>query len=222
MIEIKNLHLEQGDFVIENINLTIPQGEYCVLMGASGSGKTTVMESVCGLRHGYDGQILVAGKDVTKLPPAERRVAYVPQDGALFPTMTVGQQIAFPQILHKADPQTIDKTVEELAEQLNIKHLLDRYPKKLSGGEKQRVAIARALAMDPLALCFDEPLSALDEELHHEVCILLKKTVKDRNLTCLHITHSRREALAIADTAYRIDKGQISAFDLEQPQRGDL
>ena len=216
MISIHSLHLEQGDFLIENISLEIAQGEYCVLMGASGSGKTTVMESICGLRHGYSGKILVAGIDVTTLPPAQRRIAYVPQDGALFPTMTVGEQIAFPQSLHKIPKNIINKTVEELAEQLNITQLLDRYPKKLSGGEKQRVALARALAMDPLAICLDEPLSALDEELHHEICLLLKRIVKERNLTCLHITHSRREALAIADTAYKIDKGQISPFDLSQ------
>ena len=214
MIEVKNLHLEQGDFIIEKIDLKIEQGQYCVLMGASGSGKTTLMEVICGLRHGYEGKVFVADNDVTHLPPADRRVAYVPQDGALFPTMTVGEQIAFPQILHGANPTTIDQKVEELARQLNIFHLLDRYPKKLSGGEKQRVAIARALAMDPLALCFDEPLSALDEELHHELCLLLKKTVEERKLTCLHITHNKREALAIADVAYHIEAGEVSNFDL--------
>ena len=214
MIKIENLSIKQGDFELKDIDLTINEGEYCVLMGASGSGKTTIMEVVLGLRDIQQGTVIIGNQNVTNLVPAMRRVGYVPQDGALFPTMKVGDQIAFPQVVQKKTPEEITKNVKELAEQLNIGHLLERMPGLLSGGEKQRVALARALAMNPVALCFDEPLSALDEELHEEVCDLLKKTVEGRKLTCLHITHSRKEALAVADVAYKIYNGRISQFDL--------
>jgi len=215
MLKISDLCIEQGSFTLDSINLEIVNGEYCVLMGASGCGKTTIMESVCGLRLIKSGKIEVDGINVSDLVPAERKIAYVPQDGALFPTMNVGQQIAFPALMQKKDSATINELVKNLSESLNISHLLDRSPDFLSGGEKQRVALARALAMDPKVLCFDEPLSALDEELHEEICTLLKNTVKNRNLPCLHITHSRKEAISMADKAYKLYNGKMERIDLE-------
>ena len=214
MIKVNDLNLEQGDFVLSSISLTIQQAQYCVLMGHSGSGKTSLMEAICGLRSFKSGSIEIANRDVSNFPPAQRRIAYVPQDGALFPSMKVAEQIAFPQKIQKLPISKIANTVEKLAEQFSISHLLERLPNSLSGGEKQRVALARALAMEPQALCLDEPLSALDEDLHHELCMLLKTIVKERHLTCLHITHNRQEALNIADIAYKIENGKITKFEL--------
>ena len=219
MLKVSNLKITQGSFSLDLINLEIQDGEYCVLMGSSGCGKTTIMESVCGLRDIESGKIEVDGQDITDLVPGLRKVAYVPQDGALFPTMKVGQQIAFPALMQKRDPSEINELVKSISESLNIAHLLERSPEFLSGGEKQRVALARALAMEPKALCFDEPLSALDEELHEEICTLLKNTVKERNLPCLHITHSRKEAVAMADKAYKLYNGNIEKIDLESERR---
>ena len=214
MLKVSNLKITQGNFNIENISFEIPDAQYCVLMGSSGCGKTTIMEAVCGLRPVSEGSIVVDDKDVTNLIPSLRKIAYVPQDGALFPTMTVGQQIAFPASLQKMPDNEINSLVKDLAASLNITHLLERYPNFLSGGEKQRVALARALAMKPKVLCFDEPLSALDEELHHEICTILKETVKSRNLPCLHITHSFKEAASMADIVYKLYKGNIEKVDL--------
>ena len=214
MLKVTNLNIEQGNFKLNSINLEIKQGEYTVLMGPSGSGKTTIMESICGLRPILSGSIEIEGKEVSSFVPALRKVAYVPQDGALFPTMKVGQQIAFPALMQKKPASEINELVKSIAKSLNISELLDRTPAFLSGGEKQRVALARALAMAPKVLCFDEPLSALDEEIHEEICTLLKSTVEERNLPCLHITHSKKEALAMADSVYKLFKGNIERINL--------
>ena len=215
MIKISNLSVNQGQFSINDINLEISNGEYCVLMGQSGCGKTTLMEAICGLRQQSSGKIVIDGKDITSIAPALRKIGYVPQDGALFPTMTAKDQISFPLILQKKPQNEITETIDKLAKQLNIAPILDRLPENLSGGEKQRIALARALAVNPLVMCFDEPLSALDEELHTEMCELLKKTVKERHLPCLHITHNRKEALAIADTVYKFTDRGIKKLDLK-------
>ena len=214
MIKINNLQITQGDFTLNEVNLEILPGEYAILMGASGSGKTTIMEAICGLRDIQKGSIQIAKRDVTSLAPNLRCIGYVPQDNTLFPGMKIGDQIAFPQILKKIPAAQIRINVETLATQLNINHILERLPENLSGGEKQRATIARSLAMEPEALCFDEPLSALDEDLHQELSELLRSIVKERNLACLHITHSRREASAIADKTYRLDRGKIKLCDL--------
>ncbi len=209
MISVDNLCLTQGSFSLEAIHFDIPVNTYAVLMGGSGSGKTTIMETICGLRKISSGTIKVGGNDVSDLRPAERRIAYVPQDGALFPTLNVGEQIAFSLNVQKRPTEEVNKIVLELAEKLEIIPLLQRMPQLLSGGEIQRVALARALAMEPAALCLDEPLSALDEDLHDEICELLRTVVKERCLSVLHITHSKREAKTVADLLLRIEKGQI-------------
>ena len=130
--------------------------------------------------------------------------------------MKIGDQIAFSLSIQKRPKREINSTVNELAEQLEITHLLNRLPDFLSGGEKQRVALARAFAMKPVALCLDEPLSALDEDLHREICSLLENTVKKRELTCFHITHSRKEAMAVSDKTFRIENGLIQKILLKE------
>jgi molybdate/tungstate transport system ATP-binding protein len=144
------------------------------------------------------------------LPPAERGVGYVPQDRALFPTMLVREQLAFALVLRALGQAEIAVRVDELAELLGITGLLDRTPDKLSGGEAQRVALGRALAHAPAVLCLDEPLAALDEELHGEMCRLLERVHRETGVTVLHITHSPSEAKRLAGCHFRLADGKVT------------
>jgi len=209
MIALENIALRQGSFELRDIGLELAAGEYGVLMGGSGSGKTTLLEAICGLRKIATGRIILGERDVSQLPPAERGVGYVPQDRALFPTMLVREQLAFGLVLRALGQMQIDKRVNELAELLGITGLLDRMPDKLSGGEAQRVALGRALAHRPSVLCLDEPLAALDEELHGEMCRLLERVHRETGVTILHITHSPSEAKRLAGCHFRLADGQV-------------
>ena len=209
MIALENIALRQGSFELRDIGLEVAAGEYGVLMGGSGSGKTTLLEAICGLRKIASGRIILGERDVSQLPPAERGVGYVPQDRALFPTMLVREQLAFGLVLRALGQMQIDKRVNELAELLGITGLLDRMPDKLSGGEAQRVALGRALAHRPSVLCLDEPLAALDEELHGEMCRLLERVHRETGVTILHITHSPSEAKRLAGCHFRLVDGQV-------------
>lgn len=210
MIRVSRLSLKQGDFRLKDVNLKVPDGKYAALMGRSGCGKTTVLEVVCGLRAYDCGEIEVSGREVGHLKPAERGIGYVPQDRALFPTMRIRDQIAFSLVVRKWTSAEIGRRVDELAEMLEIQGLLDRMPAGLSGGESQRIALARALAFRPKALCLDEPLNALDEELHDEICDLLDEVHRQTKVTVLHITHSPSEARQLADVCFRMEGGKIA------------
>ncbi|MEQ1858990.1 MAG: ABC transporter ATP-binding protein [Chthoniobacteraceae bacterium] len=188
------------------MNLNIPSGSYAVLMGRTGCGKTTLLEIICGLRRPHSGRVIIGDRDVTHEPPAARGVGYVPQDGAMFPTMTVREQLGFALRLRR---QPCDEIVSRLADELGITALLDRLPQNLSGGERQRVALGRALAAKPRVLVLDEPLSALDEELRDDLAALLKRVQREHGVTALHITHSRAEAAQLADVIFRLDDGSI-------------
>lgn len=209
VIALQELCIRQGAFSLTNINVQISTGCYAVLMGRSGCGKTTLMEVICGLRKLSSGTIRLAGVDATHLRPGERSIGYVPQDGALFPTMTVGEQVGFALRVRRVPQSQIATRVEELAGLLGIEHLLDRTPQGLSGGETQRVAIGRALAARPSTLCLDEPLSALDDEARTEVVDLLKQLRRDMSVTTLHITHHRSEAETLADELFTLESGRI-------------
>jgi molybdate/tungstate transport system ATP-binding protein len=211
MISVQNLHITQGRFSLADISFHIPEGAYAVLTGKSGSGKTSLLEAICGLRPIQGGQIVLGDIDVTTMRPAERRIGYVPQDGALFPGTRVGEQLAFALIVRNHPADEITSRVEDLAQLLGITHLLDRYPDNLSGGEIQRVALGRTLALKPRVLCFDEPLCALDSDTHDEICDLLKTTIKKQQITTLHITHNRMEAETLADVIYTLKDGRISS-----------
>jgi len=136
MIRVQNLGITQGTFSLHDISFAVEEGQYAVLTGRSGSGKTTMLEAICGLRRIQTGRVLLGDVDVTRLRPAERRVGYVPQDGALFPNYRVGEQLAFALIVRRHAHQAINERVKDLAQMLKITHLLDRYPDNLSGGEK--------------------------------------------------------------------------------------
>jgi molybdate/tungstate transport system ATP-binding protein len=209
MIELSHVSWNAGEFFLEGVSCVIPKDAYTVIMGPTGCGKTTVLELICGLRRPTAGRIYVDGGDVTDVPPGQRGIGYVPQDGALFPTMSVRDQIGFALKIRRRSPDEIALTVDRLAEELGISHLLDRKPPGLSGGEKQRVALGRALALNPKVLLLDEPLSALDEDMRDDMVDLLKRTRREHSLTALHITHSSREAKQLADHIFRMKDGEL-------------
>jgi len=209
MIRFDAVSWHAGAFRLDAVSFTVPAGSYGVLMGRTGCGKTTLLEILCGLRQPTGGRVFIGERDVTDLPPGERGIGYVPQDGAMFPTMTVREQIGFALAIRKRPGAEITARVKELAEHLGVAHLLDRLPQNLSGGERQRVALGRALAAKPSVLLLDEPLSALDEELRDDLAALLKRLQRELNLTALHITHSRREAEQLADVRLRMEAGSV-------------
>jgi ABC-type sugar transport system ATPase subunit len=199
MIQLDQLRIRSGQFCLDHISLTIDTGQYAVLMGRTGCGKTTLLEAICGLRTLESGQILVNSLDVTKADPGDRKIGYVPQDLALFPTLTVRQHLEFALTIRRTAKHLVRQRTGQLAEQLSIGHLLDRLPAGLSGGEAQRVALGRALSFEPEVLLLDEPLSALDEETHAELVELLRGLKKSSSVTVLHVTHKRSEAQQLAD-----------------------
>lgn len=214
MIQVERLSVQAGRFGLRDIRLEVPAGGYAVLMGRTGSGKTTLLEAICGLKPVVAGRILVLGNEITDLPPRARGIGYVPQDRALFQTMTVRDHLAFaPEI--RGWPRTqVASRVDRLAGLLGIGHLLGRKPAGLSGGEAQRVALGRALAAEPKVLLLDEPLSALDDETREEMITLLKTVRQQTGVTTLHVTHHREEARKLATRLFVIDGGSIQEGDL--------
>ena len=215
MIRVSNLTVRAGAFAIERISFDVPPQAYAVLMGPTASGKTTILEAICGLRQIESGRIELCGIDVTDLKPAERGVGYVPQDAALFTTMTVREHLAFGLRIRRRPSVDIGARVAELAELLNLQDILDRGTVRLSGGERQRVALGRALAWRPKILCLDEPLSSLDESMRDEMYELLTRVKQHSHVTALHVTHSTSEAARLADVLLRLENGAVRAAPLE-------
>lgn len=208
MIAVEGLAVRQGPFTLADVSFAVPTGKYAVLTGRTGSGKTTLLEVIAGLRRPTAGRVLLRGRDVSELPPAARTLGYVPQDGAVFRTMTVRNNLAFGLTTRGA--ADIEARVGELASWLGLGAILDRKAVGLSGGEAQRVALGRALAFRPDVLLLDEPLSSLDEATHAELLELLSGLRKTGAVTVLHVTHSRAEADRVADVALRIDGGRVT------------
>ena len=211
MIQLKQVSLQSGIFRLNQISVQIPTGEYAVLTGKSGSGKTTLLEGLCGLRPLLDGEIWLHDQNASDWTPAERGIGFVPQDAALFESMTVREQIGFAMKLQHRSQEEILQRTTELAQQMNISDLLDRKPVGLSGGEQKRVALSRALSAEPKILCLDEPLSALDDETRCEIVELLK-TLKG-TYTVLHITHNRHEVEELADRCLLLEDGTLRTVD---------
>jgi ABC-type sugar transport system ATPase subunit len=209
MIRLEGIAWRAGSFQLDNVSLSIPTGQYAVLMGPTGCGKTTLLEIICGLRRQSAGRIFIGDREVTDEPPAARGIGYVPQDGAMFPTMKVGEQLGFALRVRRRPAGEIAERVDQLATELGITSLLGRLPQHLSGGERQRVALGHALAAQPRVLVLDEPLSAIDEELRDELVKLLRHVQRQRGVTFLHITHSRAEAGQLADLLFRLQDGQV-------------
>ncbi|XZE53787.1 ABC transporter ATP-binding protein [Planctomycetaceae bacterium SH139] len=204
MISISNVTVAAGSFSLSQLSFQVERGEYAVLMGKTGVGKTTILESICGLRKVREGRISIDNIEITKWPPADRNIGYVPQDLALFPNLSVRQNLEFAMKLRKQSSKSINDRVEEFANLLEIKHLLTRSTKGLSGGESQRVALGRALAFGPAVLLLDEPLSALDAATRKSAQVMLREINRRTKVTVLHVTHDPMEAEALADRQIRL------------------
>lgn len=209
MIRVEELTVEAGSFRIGELSFEIPSGAYGVLMGRTGSGKTTILEAICGLRRVRAGRIWLKAGEVSGLPPGRRDIGFVPQEGTLFGTKTVRQHLAFGPSIRKWGAAEIEQRVAELAASLGLERLLDRKPEGLSGGERQRVALGRALAARPGVLCLDEPLSALDDTSRTEVSEVIRRLAREHGLTALHITHNREEARLFADRLLVLENGKV-------------
>jgi len=193
---------------LEDFNVTFESGKFNAIVGFSGCGKSTLLRAIAGLTP-YEGTISFDGVDGENLLVAERNIAYVSQNYALYPHMTIFDNIAFPLKLLKASREEIIERVYEVAEKLEIKPLLSRKPRQLSGGQQQRVAIARALVKRPSICMFDEPLSNLDNEMRMEARYLIKKVVSSQDMTVLYVTHDFMEAMALSDYIYVINNKKI-------------
>ena len=209
MIRVRDLSLRVGSFALEGVSFTVATGRYAVLMGKTGSGKSTLLEVIAGLKSIAAGAVELLDRDVTRLKPAERGVGYVPQDLALFPTLTVREHLAFALTIRGWKRPDIERRVAELAELLGVGLLLDRWPQGLSGGEAQRTALGRALSFRPRVLLLDEPLSALDDETREEMYELLRTVHRETGVTALHVTHSLTEAKKLGDCILLLKDGKV-------------
>ncbi len=209
MIRVEGLELGLQGFRLRIDRLVIEQGEYLVLLGPSGVGKTLLVLSIAGLVEPQKGRIVIDGVDATRLPPEKRGIALVPQSYALFPHMSVRDNIAYGLKLRGVPEREREERVRRIAELLGIAHLLDRRPATLSGGEQQRVALARALVMKPRLLLLDEPLSALDPASRASALRLLRRLHRELGFTALHVTHSLAEALYLADRVAYMEDGVL-------------
>lgn len=216
MAEIRLEHVTKsfGDKVaVHDASLTIADREFLVLLGPSGCGKTTLLRAIAGLGMADSGRIAIGGRDVTYLPPGRRQISMVFQSYAIFPHMTVRDNIGFGLLMNKVDKAEISRRVNSAAELLHIEDLLDRRPSAMSGGQRQRVAVARALAMEAKVLLMDEPLSNLDALLRLEMRAELKRLLADVEATTVYVTHDQIEALSMGDRVAVMRDGEIQQCD---------
>jgi multiple sugar transport system ATP-binding protein len=198
--------------IIPDISLDIKDGEFVVFVGPSGCGKSTLLRLIAGLEDTTSGQILLDGEDMTKAPPARRGLAMVFQSYALYPHMSVRDNIAFPLKMAKAPKEVIDQKVEYAARTLNLSSYLDRRPRALSGGQRQRVAIGRAIVREPKAFLFDEPLSNLDAALRVNMRLEITELHQQLKTTMIYVTHDQVEAMTMADRIVVLNAGNVEQF----------
>ncbi|AKL97532.1 ABC transporter ATP-binding protein [Endomicrobium proavitum] len=209
-IVLKNVWKRYGDLdIVKNFNIEIPDKSFCILVGPSGCGKTTTLRMVSGLEEVSDGEIYIDGVKVNDIPPKNRDIAMVFQSYALYPHMTVYDNMAFGLKLRGFSKKEIQKRVNEAAEILGIGHLLDRRPKQLSGGQRQRVAVGRAIVRKPKVFLFDEPLSNLDAKLRGQMRTELKKIHAKLQSTMIYVTHDQTEAMTMGDRICVMKEGII-------------
>src|SRR5215208_492037 len=194
---------------VDNVALTIADQEFMVLLGPSGCGKTTLMRMIAGLEYPDAGRVVIGERDVTDLPPRKREIAMVFQSYAVFPHLTVFENIAFGLRMRKVPGPEVKHRVEQAAGLLQLDPYLGRYPAQLSGGQRQRVAVARAIVMEPKVLLMDEPLSNLDALLRLQFRAELKKLVRDVQATTVYVTHDQVEALSLGDRIAVMRQGSI-------------
>ena len=213
-IQIESVTKRFGDKVaVRDTSITIEDREFLVLLGPSGCGKTTLLRTIAGLGMADGGRITIDGRDVTYLPPGQRHISMVFQSYAIFPHMTVRDNIGFGLQMNKVDKADIKRRVDNAAELLHIEDLLDRRPSAMSGGQRQRVAVARALAMEAKVLLMDEPLSNLDALLRLEMRAELKRLLADVDATTVYVTHDQIEALSMGDRVAVMRDGEIQQCD---------
>ena len=205
---LSNLTKSFGDFVaVDDLNLTIPQGKFFALLGPSGCGKTTTLRMIAGLEEPTNGKISIGNTDITYAKPYNRPVNTVFQNYALFPHLTIFENIAFG--LRRRGIKDVDAQVKKVLELVELPHLADRKPNQLSGGQQQRIAVARAIVNRPALLLLDEPLGALDLKLRRQMQIELKWIQTEIGITFVHVTHDQEEAMTMADTIAVMNKGKI-------------
>lgn len=211
MIKFENVEIRYGDFVaINDLNLEIKEGEFFTFLGPSGCGKTTSLRALVGFITPSKGKVIVAGKDVTNLPVENRNIGMVFQSYALFPTMTVYENIAFGMKVKKLPKAEIDRKIREVAKKIKITdEQLQKNVSELSDGQQQRVALARAIVLEPKILCLDEPLSNLDAKLRIDMRLELKRLQKELGITTLYVTHDQEEALTLSDRIAVFNNGYI-------------
>ncbi len=195
--------------VLHDVNLEVADGEFLVLVGPSGCGKSTLLRIIAGLEEASGGEIVIGGRFVNDLPPKDRDIAMVFQNYALYPHMTVRQNMAFSLKLRKEPKATVEKKVAEAAATLNLASFLDRYPRQLSGGQRQRVAMGRAIVRAPQVFLFDEPLSNLDAKLRVQMRVEIKSLHQRLHATSIYVTHDQIEAMTMADRIVVLQDGRV-------------
>jgi ABC-type Fe3+/spermidine/putrescine transport system ATPase subunit len=209
-IEVKNLVKTYGDvYALKNVDLNIADGEYFVLLGPSGGGKTTLLRSIGGFIRPDSGSVDIKGKNVDNLPPDKRPTSMVFQGFALFPHMSVSENIGYGLKLQSIEKDTIETKVSRMMDLVGLTGLSKRKPHELSGGQQQRVQLARALILENDVLLLDEPLSALDAQLRKDMCIELKRLQKTVGISFVHVTHNQEEAMSVADRIAIIADGEM-------------
>ena len=209
-IAFRNVTKRYGPtLAVDDMTFTVADNEFFCLFGPPLSGKTTVLRLILGLERPDSGEIMIDGRPVTLVSPAERNVAMVFQNLALFPHMSAEENVRFPLVERGERPEVIRARVAEAATKLHIGHILHKPPAQLSGGERQRVAIARALVRDPVAYLMDDPISALDARLREETRVELKRIQREAGRTLIYVTHDQEEAMAVADRMAILESGRI-------------
>lgn len=218
MIKFENVQISYGDFVaVDDLNLEIKEGEFFTFLGPSGCGKSTTLRTLVGFIDPSKGSIIVDDKDITRLAPEKREIGIVFQSYALFPTMTVYDNIAYGLKIKKLPKSEIDAKVNGIAQKIKISDKqLQRNVSELSGGQQQRVALARALVLEPKILCLDEPLSNLDAKLRVDLRLELKRLQRDLGITTLYVTHDQEEALTLSDRIAVFNNGFIEQVGTPQ------
>ena len=209
MIRTQELTFRVGMFQLDRLTIDIAAGKYFVLLGPPGAGKSIFLECLCGLRRVDSGRVFIDGQDVTHTEPRLRGIGYVPQDYALFPHLSVMQNIMFGLRLTRCEQSQLMSRLKDITQLLGIQHLLPRRIAGLSGGEQQRVALARALVLQPKILLLDEPVCALDEAMRQDVCHQLLRVQRQLELTVIHVSHNLEEAFSVADQAAILHEGRF-------------
>ncbi|MBS0010440.1 MAG: ABC transporter ATP-binding protein [Bacteroidales bacterium] len=208
MLELKDISKSYGNFELRDINLSISDGEYFILLGRSGAGKSQLLEIIAGLRSADRGSVFLKGKEITREKIQNRKIGMVFQDFAIFPHLTVYENIAYPLKIKHLPRKEIRLIVGKMAENVNISHLLKRRTDDLSGGEKQRLAVARTLVTSPDIILLDEPMASIDTSLRDDVRSLLRK-INGMGMTIMHVTHDYGEAIRLAHRVGVIHNGKI-------------